>query len=97
MKNKTTIGFVTQFYDDEGKCTSQEFVAGDQVDWEDEDGETCDVPEHEYHTFDMVQPDHVPLDSLLLHLEKLRKHLTELRGQLATYEAEDYNRQQEPT
>lgn len=58
MKTKTTVGFVTQFYDDDGKCTSQEFVAGDQVDWENESGEPCRcVPKHEYQPFDMVQPE----------------------------------------
>lgn len=38
--NKITPGFVVQTFDiATGKCLSQEFVASDQVDYEDEDGE----------------------------------------------------------
>jgi hypothetical protein len=33
---KVTAGFVVQEFDSEtGRCISQEFVAGDQVEWED--------------------------------------------------------------
>jgi hypothetical protein len=57
MMKKITVGFVVQNYDESGKCTSAEFVAGDQVDWEDEDGNAIiDPPSHEYFPFDMVQP-----------------------------------------
>jgi hypothetical protein len=41
--NKITVGFVSQIFDtDLGRFVSQEFVAGDQVDYEDEDGEPVD-------------------------------------------------------
>ena len=53
---KITVGFVIQTYDDAGKCTAAEFVAGDQVDWEDGDGEAIDPPAHEYFPFSMLQP-----------------------------------------
>lgn len=63
IKKKITIGFVIQTYNEDGKCTGQEFVAGDQVDWEDENGEPIDAPvqtaswrDYEYQPFDMVQP-----------------------------------------
>lgn len=57
-KRKITTGFVIQMYTDDGICTSQEFVAGDEVDWEDDDGEPCDSPDgHIYQSFDMVQPE----------------------------------------
>jgi len=57
---KITYGFVIQEYDDElEQFVSQEFVAGDQVEHEDEDGNPVDdltassIP---YLEFDMVQP-----------------------------------------
>ena len=53
---KITTGFVIQEYDVDAKeWISQEFVAGDQVEWEDENGEAtaavCD-----YLPFNMDQP-----------------------------------------
>lgn len=55
---KITTGFVIQNYDDNGKCTGQEFIAGDQVDWEDDDGEPInEMIEHEYFPYEMVQPE----------------------------------------
>lgn len=55
---KITVGFVVQSYDTETyKFVHQEFVAGDQVDWENKDGETLDSPATKnYLPFDMVQP-----------------------------------------
>ena len=57
---KITYGFVVQEFDEETeKFVSQEFVAGDQVEHEDEDGNQVDdltassIP---YLEFDMVQP-----------------------------------------
>ena len=55
---KITVGFVIQTFVQDGndnKCIRQEFVAGDQVDWEDEDGNSID-PWSEYQSFEMVQP-----------------------------------------
>jgi hypothetical protein len=68
---KITTGFVVQTFDTDLECCiNQEFVAGDQVDWEDEDGNTLssvdsysclkDVP---YQPFDMVQNMHYPKPS----------------------------------
>ena len=55
---KTTIGFVTQSYEKNatGKftCTGQEFIAGDQVDYEDADGNAIIPPVHEYQQFNMT-------------------------------------------
>ena len=55
---KTTVGFVTQSYEKNaaGKfiCTDQEFVAGDQVDYENADGNAITPPEHEYQQFNMT-------------------------------------------
>jgi hypothetical protein len=55
---KITPGFVIQTY--EGvDCVEQEFVAGDQVDWEDAEGEVVPPPDNTiYQPFDMVQPSH---------------------------------------
>ena len=59
---KVTHGFVIQVYDTKKRrWTSQEFVEGDQVDWEDGSGEFLDDPEEspaydDYLPFDMVQP-----------------------------------------
>ena len=53
---KITHGFVIQNFDDEGNCTGQEFIAGDQVEYEDEQGEPIHCPEYNYQPFHMVQP-----------------------------------------
>ena len=54
---KITVGFVTQSYErnaaDKFVCKGQEFVAGDQVDYEDLDGNTIKAPEHDYQPFEM--------------------------------------------
>ena len=54
---KTTVGFVSQTFEknSNGKfvCTSQEFVAGDQCDYEDEDGDSIDPPEYSYQPYDI--------------------------------------------
>lgn len=55
--NKITVGFVVQKYDENGKCVSSEFIAGDQTTWEDDMGETTDEPDNaEYFPLSMVQP-----------------------------------------
>ena len=56
---KITVGFVTQCYEknDDGDkfvCTHQEFIAGDQVDYEDANGNTITPPKHVYQPFEMV-------------------------------------------
>ena len=54
--NKITVGFVVQEYDENGKCISSEFIAGDQT-WEDDMGETIDEPDNaECFPLSMVQP-----------------------------------------
>ena len=69
MLKKITVGFVIQDFDEKtGKCVSQEFVAGEQVDWENEKGETINPFEFStivdgdfnFFPFRMVQPDTVP-------------------------------------
>ena len=56
--NKITVGFVIQTFDKNatGKfiCTKQEFIAGDQVDYEDQDGNYITPPEHPYQQFKMT-------------------------------------------
>lgn len=55
MIKKVTVGFVVQEFDDSGKFLRQEFVAGDQVDYENEMGEPLeDYPEC-YFPFEMKQ------------------------------------------
>lgn len=57
MIKKITIGFVVQTFDDQGKCTGQEFVAGDDVTYENSFGDGLDKPDEEfYYPLDMVQP-----------------------------------------
>lgn len=55
---KITTGFVCQNYekDQEGKfvCISQEFVAGDEVDFKDDLGNAIKPPNHKYQPFEMV-------------------------------------------
>ena len=58
---KITVGFVIQTFNDVGECIDQEFIAGDEVDYETEDGDPInemDMPlgGNEYQSFDMVQP-----------------------------------------
>ena len=59
---KITTGFVIQTIDTEtGKLINQEFIAGDQCDYEDEEGNTIDPEECfnddvPYFPYDMVQP-----------------------------------------
>ena len=63
LVNKVTAGFVVQVFDTElGRFVSQEFVAGDQTDYEDKDGNAVESKVLEvdgmqaYLPFDMVQP-----------------------------------------
>ena len=63
LVKKTTVGFVVQVFDTERqRFVSQEFVAGDQCDYEDEKGDPVDRKLLEaggkevYLPFDMVQP-----------------------------------------
>jgi len=59
LVNKITVGFVVQAYVVEtGRCVSQDFVAGDQVDYEDAKGGSTDwrEPAACYQPFLMVQP-----------------------------------------
>jgi hypothetical protein len=63
MFKKITTGFVIQDYDENGKCISQSFVAGDDVQFEDKNGNPLETDDgekiernHEYFPFDMVQP-----------------------------------------
>lgn len=58
MYKKITVGFVVQTYNDEGNCISQEFIAGDDVTYENSQGEPIDSSEvdDKYQPFDMVQP-----------------------------------------
>ncbi len=56
--NKITTGFVIQTYDTKtGRCVGQEFVAGDDVKYEDQNGEAVDWSEKAdaYQPFDMAQ------------------------------------------
>lgn len=55
---KITVGFVVQTFkkNDKGKfvCTRQEFIAGDQCDYEDAEGNPIEPPDHEYQPYDMT-------------------------------------------
>ena len=56
--NKITTGFVIQKFrkDNIGKfrCTHQEFIAGDDVQFENIKGDPIEAPEHEYQQFNMA-------------------------------------------
>ncbi len=63
--NKITTGFVVQKFDSEtGRCLSQEFIASDQVEWEDQKGDRiedgmCGLErEGFYFPLKMKQPDY---------------------------------------
>ena len=55
---KVTVGFVTQTFEKNGKgrfiCTHQEFIAGDQCDYEDAEGNPIEPPDHEYQPYNMT-------------------------------------------
>jgi hypothetical protein len=62
--NKTTTGFVVQKFDAEtGRCVSQEFIASDQVEWEDQQGDRIEDGQYGidleglYFPLDMKQPE----------------------------------------
>jgi len=56
--NKVTTGFIVQKFrkGSAGKfrCTHQEFIAGDDVQFENVKGESIEAPEHEYQPFNMT-------------------------------------------
>jgi len=56
--NKITTGFVVQKYHKNGrgkfKCVHQEFIAGDDVQFENKSGNPIEAPEHEYQPFNML-------------------------------------------
>ncbi|MFH1616362.1 MAG: hypothetical protein ABIG61_14905 [Planctomycetota bacterium] len=56
--NKVTTGFVIQKYrkNSAGKftCINQEFIAGDDVQFENLKGDSIEAPEHEYQPFNMT-------------------------------------------
>ena len=56
--NKITVGFVIQMFEKNaaGKfiCTNQEFIAGDDVQFENLKGDPIELPEHEYQPFNMT-------------------------------------------
>ena len=79
-KRKMTVGTVIQTFDDDNKCIEQEFIAGDEVDYEDADGNRIDTWD-EYQPFEMVQPGEA-------------EKLAEMKNSLAEYEAREYDRQQ---
>lgn len=55
---KTTIGFVSQEFrkQDDGRfiCTWQDFIAGDQCDYEDAEDNPIEPPDYEYQPFNMT-------------------------------------------
>jgi hypothetical protein len=71
--NKITVGWVTQTYDASIKrFIKQDFFAGDQVDFENNDGNTIDISKVNidakeiYCSYDMIQPEtkHIRLHDL---------------------------------
>lgn len=64
--HKITVGFVIQKYNADGKCVGQSFVAGDEVTYEDMNGEPIEVSteSEQYQPFEMVQPEQPPTDGL---------------------------------
>lgn len=56
--NKITVGFVIQTFEKVPEsdfiCTGQTFIAGDQVDYEDTEGNPIDHPKHKYQPFNMT-------------------------------------------
>ena len=55
---KITVGFVTQTFEKNLKgrfvCTHQGFIAGDQCDYEDAEGNPIEPPEYKYQPYNMT-------------------------------------------
>jgi hypothetical protein len=67
---KITTGFVIQEYEGEN-CISQEFIAGDQIDYEDQFGDKIEPPDENYQPFDMIQPlkGNKPVDKIEIEID----------------------------
>jgi len=65
---KTTVGFVVQTFrkSSNGRyiCTHQEFIAGDQCDYEDVQGNPIERPEYEYQPYIMVLRTRTPNETI---------------------------------
>ena len=65
---KTTVGFVVQTFRENSKgqyiCTHQEFIAGDQCDYEDVQGNAIEPPEYEYQPYIMVLRTRTPNEAI---------------------------------
>lgn len=57
MYVKITYGWVSQSFDSQGHCFRQEFLASDEVQYEDEDGEPVEEREV-YFPYSMMQPNY---------------------------------------
>jgi len=52
MIRKITTGYVIQWFEENGRFISQEFMAGEQVEWENNEGEPISAKDW-YEPFDM--------------------------------------------
>ena len=76
--SKVTHGFVIQTYETDGKCIAQEFIAGDDCSWEDEEGSIIEEPSNaEYMPYHMVQSNDLSYDELVTVLEVARVALAD--------------------
>ena len=58
MQKKINVGFVVQTFDADHRCVAQEFVAGDDTEYENMKGEPIAAPDaEEYFPMAMVQPE----------------------------------------
>jgi len=77
MVKKITPGFVIQTYDGKN-CIAQEFVAGDSVDYENEEGDfVAPIEDEVYQPFDMVEP---KPETLRKFLEQKNREIKNRRG-----------------
>ena len=84
MKYKKIVpGFVIQTWDEKGVIEGQEFIAGDQTDWED-DKENPVEPKNWYAPYSMKQPAERWMARVLYNDETLSR-----RMRFATEDAED--------
>ncbi len=65
---KVTVGFVAQTFKKNGKgrfiCTHQEFIAGDQCDYEDAEGNPIEPSDHEYQPYNMTLKTRPPKETM---------------------------------
>lgn len=77
---KITAGYYRQEFNENGKCIAREFIASDQCDYENEQGDTVEPVNHLYEPFFTD----APID------DQTRQELKHVLNYIFEFESEDY-------